>query len=80
MHKNCLPNIAYDNVETHDNIGKQTTYKTCSKDFNSCYDSNLSDDNSKGDGSKCSYEKLQDSWVVRNKKMLAPFKATARKL
>ncbi len=80
MHKNCLPNIAYDNVETHDNIGKQTTYKTCSKDFNSCYDSNLSDDNSKGDGSKCSYEKILDVWMARNKKILVPINVVAKYL
>jgi len=80
LHKNCLPNIAYDNVETHDNIGKQTTYKTCSKDFNSCYDSNLSDDNSKGDGSKCSYEKILDVWMARNKKILVPINVVAKYL
>lgn len=48
-----LPDVVVDNIEGDNNLGR-----TCSKDFNSGYDYNSSDDNSKGDGLTCSYEKL----------------------
>ncbi len=80
FHKYCLPNVAYDNVEGDDNIGKHTTYKTCSKDLNSGYDSNLNEHNLEGDGSKCSYEKLWDVWMARNKKNLVPINVVAKNL
>jgi len=48
-----LLDVVVDDIEGDNNLGR-----TCSKDFNSGYDYSSSDDNSKGDGLTCSYEKL----------------------
>jgi hypothetical protein len=48
-----LQDVVADDIESDDNLGG-----TCYEDFNYGYDYSSGDDNSKGDGFKCSYEKL----------------------
>jgi hypothetical protein len=81
LHQDLLPNVDVDNVDGDKKIGGNIAYKTCSEDCSYGYDVSSCDDHDlENDGSKCSYEKLQDVRVAKNKKMLVPINVIARTL
>lgn len=73
-----LWDVTYDDVEGDNKLGEHTSKNTtCCKDIDSNKSSSSYGD-SKGDGSKCYYEKQQDVQMEKNNEMLETIDDIAR--
>jgi hypothetical protein len=81
LHQYPLLNVDVDDIEGDKKIGGNIAYITCYEDCYYGYDVGSCDDHDvKNDGLKCSYEKLQDARVAKNKKILVPIDVIAKTL